>query len=257
MNRDLTILGDLIRSESLSELKSLAGWISLRHGTTIIVIGGWAVFSYNPYLGSFDVDCVGPREPFYAQLDLYMASHGYELEKKDAFGLTKFFVKHILREGNRIGDIYIDACSFDDGNYFKDNETKKLPYGLCAKTEYVNRRLINGNAIWVPIKELLFLYKLKALRDRQWVLENDKPEPSDKDYIIGKIEKDKTDLLALLDPRFGPQDPSKVSKIVREFDLEFALGTLSSLPNEQGAIQNYNTTKRKVEIWVTKILGKD
>lgn len=257
MNKDLTAPGDLIRSESLSELKSLAGWFDLKHGTTIIVIGGWAVFSYNPYLGSFDIDCVGPREPFYTQLDLYMYSHGYELEKKDPFGLTKFFVKHILRGSTFIGDIYIDACSFDDGNCFKENETKKLPYGLCGKAEYINRRLINGTTTWVPIKELLFLYKLKALSDRQWMLKNEKLEPPDKDYLTGKIEKDKTDLLALLDPRFGPQDPSRLSKIVKEFDLEFAFGTLSDLPNEQGAMQNYNTTKKEVDVWVNTILGKD
>jgi|GEM_PF-359699 len=253
---NLTTIGDRIRNASLDELKTLAGWFSLVHGTTIIVLGGWAVFSYNPYLGSYDIDCVGPREPFYAQLDLYMSCHGYDLVKRDLFGFTKFFVKRIFEKESYIGDINIDACSFEDENYYRENETKKLPYGLCGKEEYINRRQINGTSLWVPAKELLFLYKLKALRDREWVLENDKLKPGDLEYFQGKVAKDKMDLLSLLDPRHGPQDPARIFEIIGEFDLEFVVDTIRKLPNEQEAIQNYGTKKEEVELQVAKILEK-
>lgn len=256
MKTGLTVSRDLIRSESLTELKSLAGWFSLRHGTTIIVIGGWAVFSYNPYLGSFDIDCVGPREPFYTQLDLYMTSHGYELMKRDQFGFTKFFVKHVIKEGTYVGDIHIDACSFEDENCFKENETKKIPYGLCAKRDYINRRQIDSTFVWVPIRELLFLYKLKALRDREWILKHEELQPEDNYYFQGKIAKDKTDLLALLDPRNGAQDAAIISEIIKKVDIEFAIGRIKDLPNEQDAIQDYGTRKEQVELWTSKILGE-
>jgi hypothetical protein len=253
---DLTAPGDLIRGESLTELKSLAGWFSLVHGTTIIVIGGWAVFSYNPYLGSFDIDCVGPREPFYAQLDLYMASHGYELVKRDQIGLTKFFVRHVTREASGVGDIHIDACSFEDENYFKESEAKKLPYGLCAKNEFINRRQIDDTFVWVPIKELLFLYKLKALRDREWAFKHEKHSEEENYYFQGKIAKDKTDLLALLDPRYGAQDPAIISEILKKLELQFVMGRIKDLPKDEDAIQNYRTKKEEVELWVSRILGK-
>ena len=256
MKADLTAPGDLIRDESLAELKSLAGWFSLVHGTTIIVIGGWAVFSYNPYLGSFDIDCVGPREPFYAQLDLYMASHGYELVKRDQTGLTKFFVKHATKEGTRIGDIHIDACSFEDENCFKENVAKKLPYGLCAKKDYINRRQIDDTFVWVPLKELLFLYKLKALRDREWTFKHEKLADEENYYFQGKIAKDKTDLLALLDPRYGAQDSAIISEIVKRLDLEFVMSRIKDLPRDQDAIQDYRAKKEDVELWTSKILGK-
>jgi hypothetical protein len=249
----LATAGDKIRKESLVELKSLTGWFDLMYGTTIIVIGGWAVFSYNPHLGSFDIDCIGPRDPFYAQLDLYMASHGYELVKRDQIGLTKFFVKRVLEENSYIGDIHIDACSFEDENCFKEDNTKRLPYGLCAKTEYVNRREINGSSIWVPKKELLFLYKLKALRDRSWVLANEQLDAEEKNYFQGKIDKDKMDLLALLDPRHGPLNPVGIFDIINKFDLIFATDTIKNLPNEQDTIQKYGEKRQEVDVWVGRI----
>lgn len=51
---------ELVRRESLSELRKLEAWFHAKHGTTIVLLGGWAVYSYNPYLGSFDIDCLGP-----------------------------------------------------------------------------------------------------------------------------------------------------------------------------------------------------
>jgi hypothetical protein len=253
VNLTLATAGYKIRNELLVELRRLTGWFNLNYGTNIIVIGGWAVFSYNPYLGSFDIDCVGPREPFYAQLDLYMTSHGYELVKRDQIGLTKFFVKRVFEKNSYIGDVHIDACSFDDGNYFKEDNTKRLPYGLCAKTEYINRREINGTFIWVPKKELLFLYKLKALRDRNWVLANGQLNPGEKNYLQGKIDKDKMDLLALLDPRHGPLEPVRILDIINEFDLIFAADTIKDLPNEQDTIQKYGEKRQEVDGWVRKI----
>jgi len=235
-------------------LKSLAGWFDLHYGTTIIVLGGWAVFSYNPHQGSFDIDCVGPRDPFYSQLDLYMVSHGYESVTRDSMGLTKFFVKRVSEGDRYVGDIHIDACSFEDGNPFLEDNNKRLPYRLCTRSACINRREIDGTYIWVPTKELLFLYKLKALRDRTWRLSQEKLAASDRNYFEGKIEKDKTDLLALLDPDHGPLNPQRLRELTEEFDLGFVLDTMKRLPDEQNAINNYRKTRTDVETWVNTIL---
>jgi len=250
----MTTPADIIRNESLNELKSLAGWFDLRFGTTIIVLGGWAVFTYNPYQGSFDIDCVGPREPFYTQLDLYMAMHGYELVKRDPIGLTKFLLKRVYEGDHHVGDVHIDACSFEDENRFLENTDKRLPYGLCARSTCINRRQINSTYVWVPAKELLFLYKLKALRDRSWRLLHEKLEASDRNYIEGKMEKDKSDLLALLDPEHGPLEPIRLRSFIEEFNLGFVIDTIQHLSDEQKAIDNYRKTRKDIETWVSQIL---
>jgi len=250
----MTTPTDIIRNESLKELKSLAGWFDLRYGTTIIVLGGWAVFSYNPHEGSFDIDCVGPREPFYSQLDLYMETHHYELVKRDPIGLTMFFVKRVYNDGSYVGDIHIDACSFEDNNPFMENTSRKLPYGLCSKGTCINKRQINSTYVLVPTKELLFLYKLKALRDRSWRLLHEQMEASEREYIEGKIEKDKRDLLALLDPDHGPLDPGRLRGLIEEFGLELIVDTIQHLPREQDAIDKYGKPRRYIEAWVNQIL---
>lgn len=255
MNSMSATKADKIRSASLIELKTLAGWFDLNYGTTIILIGGWAVYSYNPYQGSFDVDCVGPRSPFYRQLNVYMSSHGYTEERTDLLGLrARVYVKHIYEENARIGDVHIDACYFKDENPFRENNTKKLPYGLCAEPKYLSRGQINGSFVRVPVKELLFLYKLKALRDRMWRISNEPLSNEDKYFIQGKIDKDKTDLLALTDPKYSPLNPSQLLDLIKNLNLEFVIATIKDLPNQQAAITEYKKTRADIEGWVNKIL---
>jgi len=49
----------ILADHSYRELLSLLDWFYL-HGPIPIIIGGWAVFFYNSYLGSVDIDLVGP-----------------------------------------------------------------------------------------------------------------------------------------------------------------------------------------------------
>jgi hypothetical protein len=49
----------LIARRSYQELLDLLLWFH-HQGPTPIVIGGWAVYLYNSYTGSVDIDLVGP-----------------------------------------------------------------------------------------------------------------------------------------------------------------------------------------------------
>jgi len=49
----------ILAEHSYRELLSLLDWFYL-HGPIPIIIGGWAVFFHNSYLGSADIDLVGP-----------------------------------------------------------------------------------------------------------------------------------------------------------------------------------------------------
>ena len=149
--------------------------------------------------------------------------------------------------------MHIDACSFEDDNLFREDYSKTLPYGLCANPEYVTRRMIGSTYARVPVKELLFLYKLKALRDRTWRLSHESLSGEDRFFIEGKIEKDETDLLALLDPDHGPLDPSRIDEFIRNHDLQFLIRTIERLPNLQDGIARYGKTRENVESWVNGI----
>lgn len=52
-----------------------------RNFGTPIIIGGWAVYFYNPYFGSVDIDVVGPSMggAFHDALDSYVHANGYSL----------------------------------------------------------------------------------------------------------------------------------------------------------------------------------
>ncbi|TET19757.1 hypothetical protein E3J74_05525 [Candidatus Bathyarchaeota archaeon] len=49
----------ILAQESYNNLLNLLDWLSL-HGPTPTLIGDWAVFTYNSYVGSVDIDLVGP-----------------------------------------------------------------------------------------------------------------------------------------------------------------------------------------------------
>ena len=56
-----------------------------RHHGTPIIIGGWAVWFYNPYFGSIDIDVVGPSRQgeFYRIIEEYEHTHGYHVASQD------------------------------------------------------------------------------------------------------------------------------------------------------------------------------
>lgn len=59
-----------IYEESHKELKEFVEWFNHFQGLHPIIIGGWAVYYYNPYFGSKDIDVVFefPRKGWDQQL---------------------------------------------------------------------------------------------------------------------------------------------------------------------------------------------
>jgi hypothetical protein len=254
-------LAEIVRRESLLELRKLGGWFRSRHGLTIILLGGWAVYSYNPYVGSYDIDCLGPTDPFTLQLNIYMKQNGYLLEPESPFGAaTECWRKPVVVGNTEIESIYIDACDFAFKNVFKEDPRKEIPYHLCTKKEFLRPRQISGEYFYVPIKELLFLYKAKAARDREYLLVNTKMPSAALVRLQGKRDKDYSDLVALLDPTAGgwSMDGFVLGNLVREHDISFIVGTISSI-SDHSAARDY-CIKRSIEIseirrWVAKVIG--
>jgi len=112
--------------------------------------------------------------------------------------------RRLLSESGVLGYIEIDVCTFEaDTGSFHEDPNKMLPYALCNYPNLVKNVSFNEKtAVYVPKKSLLFLYKLKAFRDRAFDLKTRGAIMSveRRQWMRTKLEKDGADLIALLDP---------------------------------------------------------
>lgn len=177
-----------------------------RHFGTPTVIGGWAVYFYNPYYGSVDIDVVGPsfKGSFYEVIERYERSHRYTIITNDPLGIEVVASKPIYKGRKKIGDMEIDASSYEQSSAssFHEDETKHLPYSLCGREDNRKEAVIAKDSIcFVPTRGLLTLYKVKARRDRTFDIKTKGPtmNPSRFEWLRAKVVKDGSDIIALLD----------------------------------------------------------
>jgi len=256
----------ILADHSYNELISLLEWYKKR-GPIPTIIGGWAVYFYNPYLGSVDIDLVGysMRGMFDQILTMFERSQGYEETTTGPMGLGKTYRKRVTENNSTVGFIEIDACTYEsDPKVFHEDQNKELPYNLCSRQGYTTHiDLGDGLEAYIPNKSLLFLYKLKAYRDRTHDLQTKRVTLSAtrREWLRAKIDKDGSDMIALLDPK--PQnyivqqsfDQTLYKKTIDEFDLHFALETIKKLPNQSNSLNNYpNATSKNVQDWIEKII---
>jgi hypothetical protein len=258
----------IIVEDSYQELTSLLKWFSL-HGPIPIIIGGWAVYFYNSYFGSIDIDTVGPSHQgrFIDLIERYERTHGYEFTARDELGLEITSRKPVYQNDKLIGYIEIDACSFEDPKpgSFHENPQKLLPYTLTAKKQYQNEIKLEEDTIcYIPTKPLLTLYKIKAARDRAYDLRTKGAimEVAKAERLRGKLTKDRADVLALLDPQPKKYilkeefDIEVFHRLVEELNLDFITETLTELPKYNDSIQLYNPTfnSKQIQEWIEKIV---
>ncbi|MCW4051078.1 MAG: hypothetical protein NWE89_15245 [Candidatus Bathyarchaeota archaeon] len=259
---------NLLAVHSYKELIDLLLWFH-HQGPIPIIIGGWAVYSYNSYLGSVDIDLVGPSMGglFDATLEGFERERDYQAVISGPFYLGTAFRKPIYDSDEIIGYMEIDACTYEnDPRVFHENSSKELPYSLCDRTGLVIDVTLEKNCeARIPNKSLLFLYKLKELRDRQF-------DVQDKAGVLGaerlawlrsKIIKDGSDLISILDPKPDSYlveqtiDPAIMRELIQEFGLEFCLESISYLPlMETSCVQYRNVNSSKVHQWVSELLSQ-
>jgi len=241
--------GNILADHSFKELQDLLLWFH-HQGPVPIIIGGWAVYSYNSYLGSVDIDLVGPSMGglFDATLEGFERERGYQAVTSGPMYLGTSFRKPIYDNGEVVGYMEIDACTYEnDLKWFHEDESKLLPYSLCERSVLLTEVSLGDNCeAKIPSKSLLFLYKLKALRDRQ----NDVKEGAGilgaerLAWLRGKIIKDGSDLISLLDPNPVSAiikqaiDPVVMNDLIEEFDLYFCIESIANLPNMNHRVLN-------------------
>jgi len=255
---------EILIEDSYNELASLLKWFSL-FGPIPTIIGGWAVYFYNSYFGSIDIDIVGPSHQgqFTDIIERYERTHEYEFIPKDPLGLEVTSRKPVTQNGKIIGYMEIDACTFEDpkpGSFHEDSN-KQLPYSLTAESQNQRKVTLEEDAIcYIPSKPLLLLYKIKAARDRAYDLKTKGTtiEPAKAEGLRGKITKDRADIIALLDPNPSKYvikeslDIDTFYDLVKRFKLAFTLTTITELPKYRDSIQLYNPNlnAKQIQKWI-------
>ncbi len=256
----------VLARHSYQELLDLLLWFH-HQGPIPIIIGGWAVFCYNSYIGSVDIDLVGPSMGglFDATLEGFERERGYQAVTSGPLYLGTSFRKPIYESEELRGYMEIDACTYEnDKRSFKENPEKELPYALCSREGMLTPVTLGHNCeAVIPNKSLLFLYKLKALRDRQYdlrekgaVLSYERAE-----WLRSKIVKDGSDLISLLDPNPDPClvdqniNPGKLGALISEFNLRFCIESIDKLPTMRLSCRQYkNTDEGIVQRWVSDFI---
>lgn len=189
---------------SLQELEKIISWINQRREELsipkIVLIGGWAVDAYNPYLGSVDIDFVTNSRTKQSLMYHLQTNQGYIYDTLFPFGKTVYKL-------TPYGPIILDFAN--RGAQYKFEGHPEIPFTLDILAENTVIKTIRGRSeIAVPNRAVLVLLKLKAGWDRAYRLE--KGSSFDELYETGKMIKDCSDILALIDPEHGQ----------REIDLE-------------------------------------
>lgn len=259
---------EVLSDESYKELVGILEWFS-HIGYIPCLIGGWAVFVYNSYFGSVDIDLVGPsmNGRFLDCIIRYERINNYELVQSQGLGIEVAYRKPVTKNGKLSGHVEIDVCTYEnDVGGFHESPEAKLPYSLCNNTVFLKEVSFNDKAIaHVPRKALLFLYKIKAFRDRSHDLKTKGAmlSPARRQWLETKIEKDGADLMALLDPKptrhmiTDGLDFGLLNKLLQQQRLQFVLDTVKKLPTLRNCLARHPSLETEtVEKWVEQFFEK-
>jgi len=227
-----------IVEQSLEELKHILQWVRPREenkkNPVTVLIGGWAVYSYNNYGGSLDIDLVTNNKTK-RDLKWYLLNErGYEhYRKHGSHSVAK------LIPNNK--EIIIDFISRETRDPFE------------GRTEILNFHILEGHTeikeikgkvpAAVPTRSLLLLFKLKAAWDRAYRLKH--KTSGDTSWESGKLIKDYADILALLDPAYGGTDIDIAFLGEQLTHFEFLKACLERIPDETDALKKYREIDRE------------
>jgi len=187
---------------SREELAAIFRWVQdHRDGSrrqVTVLIGGWAVYCYNPWYGSVDIDIITNSKTRQHLMKFLRDERGFVLERHPV-------IRNTVVKNSPDGSIIIDFGSREDTCRF-EGRSEICPFSLVDNQTEVRTIETRGNVVEViiPTRALLVLYKLKAAWDRSQRLRTG--TSPDAEWETGKLKKDRADILALLDPASGGSD---------------------------------------------------
>ena len=193
-----------------------------------VLIGGWAVYCYNPWYGSFDIDLITNSKARHHLMKYLLDNRGFINRRRPMISNT--VVKHVPG-----GEIRLDFGSREDVCRF-EGRTEECPFSLVdGRTEV--REFRAGSSVVVPERTLLLIFKLKAAWDRFTRIRDH--TSLNEGYEQGKLRKDRADILALLDPDAGGReiDIRYIGEQLQEYP--FLVETLREIPLDIEAVAMY------------------
>lgn len=239
-------IGDTIEERSEAELAHILSYLAdrSRGDRPPVLVGGWAVFSYNPYQKSQDIDLVLSSSHRSSLLYWLRTERGYETRDPMAHG-WRGAVKRIPELDDRI---VVDVGGFDE-EYPLEGRSERLDFQEAI--EHSAQHEVAGSRIRVPTRSLLLLYKAKAAWDRSHRL--DRETSSDPERDRQKLTKDRTDILALADPSLtAPWDLGYLQEKLEE--LPVLVEVLQEVDRSEDAVQRYASGRGREHDGVRRLL---
>ncbi len=228
-----------VMDASLEELIEIFRWLHAREiddrNPVTVLIGGWAVYSYNQWYGSVDIDLVTNNKTRQRLMKYLRDKRRFFPQRDDLAPAT--VVKNIPE-----GKILIDFGSREDICRF-EGRTEEYQFSLLDGRN-VEREIYTGFPVIVPERTLLLIFKLKAAWDRSFRIQ--KGTSSEEEWEKAKLRKDRADILALIDPDAGGTeiDIQYLGEGLRKYP--FLVEALRKIPNDIDAINMYRRMTQEV-----------
>jgi hypothetical protein len=222
---------------SLVELAEIYRWVHERESTenpVTVLIGGWAVYCYNPWYGSIDIDLVtnaGTRQHLMRHL---LANRDFTRKRNPPFknSVMKVIPPH--------GEIIIDFIPRNERNCF-EGRSETCPMNLLDGRT-IQKEISPGCSVTIPERSLLLLLKLKAAGDRAYRIEEHTSD--NEDWERGKLRKDRADILSLIDPDNGGTELDFMFLGGMMQKYPFLVEILTTIPDDRDALQMYGHMDR-------------
>ena len=200
--------------ESFEELRYIFNWSTASRNyrpDDIILLGGWAVHSFNPWKYSLDIDfIVTGRFKDALKRHLY-STRGYTKER-DSTGNT-LYLKSLDS-----GEIYLDFLPKKDLFHGTGKSLNLMEIEFETVPKNISYSYEPEFQVIVPEISMLLLLKLKAAWDRHYDLSLD--TTLNKDHLSEKFTKDCGDIIALLhSDAFQFARFERLSSIISGFDF--------------------------------------
>ncbi|MBM4248163.1 MAG: hypothetical protein FJ149_01745 [Euryarchaeota archaeon] len=235
-----------IRDESRSELLALFDIVNAREREldrpTTLLIGGWAVYTYNAYFGSVDIDIVTTSD-MKRRLATMLRKRGFRYYK-DAFEDRR------LCRQTAAGPVQVDFFNSRTPYNFEGRKAS-MKYEILY--DGFERNPVGGVSVPVPSRTGLLVTKMKAAWDRGWRLENAKS--ADPEYETRKLVKDNSDIIALADREKGGKtlDLNLLGGLLDRY--QFLKAVLERVPASTEAAELYGIPHAKAKTIIAELVG--
>jgi len=225
---------------SIEELRAIVAWMNAMEQTgkipsVTVLFGGWAVYAYNPWYESIDIDLITNSDVKNQLMRYLIAARQYA---RDSSEPPSTVVKYVKTAGGR-GDIRLDFVSRTTSYPF---EGKRVALDFSNLGDHtVLKEISEGLSFRVPERSLLLIYKLKAVSDRSYRIRAGRSNFPERE--ASKLFKDYCDVLALIDRKQYADDLDIriIAEALARYD--FLADILNELPGHKDEIGRYRRMK--------------